>query len=678
MAIPNEIPTVRVTGTYLGWDGRALKGTVTFTGPGLVTFPESDLFIAGPVVATLDELGRIVDANGNVGIRLPATDSPDMNPSAWTYTVKENLTGVTGARTYSMVLPKDTLNNTVDLADVAPADPSTPNYVAVPGPSAYEVAVAGGYTGTEAEWVASLEGPQGVRGVRGSQVFTGSAAPTSALGIDGDVYAQYETTTVLGVPSTTVTNWARSGGAWATVGGPVRGSAIYVNNSTGTPVTGTRPGDLLVRSDSGDLFQRGASLWESKGNIKGPKGDKGDKGDTGATGPAGADGTGAGTVTAVNTVAPDANGNVTLTAVNVGALSTTGDAQLAGSLNVVAAGAATDVFKASSADGSAYTSITTGGALVTNVSASFNGRMWVRADSAGTDPFRVTLADNTEIMSVRKTGSVRLPMGNLYADKNLRVGGAASASGMGSAVTGVLAVDHGTGPSAVNPNGVNVYAEGGQLKVQESSGAVFTVGATSSAPKNTWTPQALGFEAWSCDPYTVANPVAKYLTPQRLYFVGLNITELTTVNRIVLYARGYGGVTSNRYRAGIYRENGAKVVETGGVALTMAGQEAGSMPAQKTNHIGAVPVTITQTALTPGRYWVAFSLVTGGTTDFAFFHVQNESPIATANFWMPGTPFARAWFTEGQNNAALPTTVSQTAAGARADHDIPIAALAYV
>lgn len=368
MSIPSAIPTVRVTAEYNGPDGRALKGTVTFTGPPLLTFPESNLFIAGPVVATLNELGQIVDADGNLGVRLPATDSPDMNPSGWTYTVKENLTGVVGARTYSMVLPADTANNVVDLADVAPADPSTPTYVAVVGDSAYEVAVAEGFVGTEAEWLVSLTGPQGVRG---SQVFTGTDDPTPALGIIGDAYVQTTTTVFLGVSSTTVTQWTRGASSWSKVV-DMRGAAWYVNNAA-TSNSDTKPGDMLLRVDSGDVWQRGASSWgpvvgnlkgpvgipgskvyafangsdsqgvgvdgdfairtdtgilyqfvtpggwTAKGTVKGAKGDKGDKGDTGA---AGANGTGSGTVTAVNTVAPNGAGNVTLSAANVGALAT--------------------------------------------------------------------------------------------------------------------------------------------------------------------------------------------------------------------------------------------------------------------------------------------------------------------------------------------------------------------
>ncbi|MCZ0980145.1 hypothetical protein O1L60_17400 [Streptomyces diastatochromogenes] len=88
--LPSSIPTVRVHGRYRGPDGRSLSGTVTFTPPGLLTFPASDLFIAGPVVAALDE-------NGGFSVSLPATDAPDMNPSGWAWTVKENLAGVVGA-----------------------------------------------------------------------------------------------------------------------------------------------------------------------------------------------------------------------------------------------------------------------------------------------------------------------------------------------------------------------------------------------------------------------------------------------------------------------------------------------------------------------------------------------------------------------------------------------------
>ncbi|WP_145498645.1 hypothetical protein [Streptomyces sp. CFMR 7] len=198
-----------------------------------------------------------------------------------------------------------------------------------------------------------------------------------------------------------------------------------------------------------------------------------------------------------------------------------------------------------------------------------------------------------------------------------------------------------------------------------------------TTPKNMWTPASLGFQAWTCDPYTVHNPVAKYLTPQRLYVCGINITEDTPVNRVVLFARGYGGVSSNRYAAGIYRENGTKVTSTASpVALAAAGQTTGSPPQMINSHIGATAISMPSTVtLTPGRYWVTWVLTTGGASDYAYYHVQNEAPVSPANFFF-GTPFARAWYLAGQSNT--PSTVSQSAAGVLTDHDIPIMALAMV
>jgi hypothetical protein len=543
--IPNEIPTVRVTAQYEGFGGKGLKGTVTFTAP-FVTFSESDLFLAGPVVCTLDESGRLIDADGNVGVRLPATDAPDMNPTGWTYTVKENLTGVVGARTYSLLLPKDTPDNVIDLADVAPADPTTPTYVPVPGMSAYEVAVSEGFEGTEPEWLDSLEGPQGVQGIQG---------------VKGDTGAQG----IQGVPGAT--------------------------GATG---------------------------------AQGPKGDTGATGATGSTGAQGPAGT-PGVVQSVNGISQAA---ITLTASSVGAVPTTEK----GAANGVAS---------LGADGkvpSAQLPAASGGGAVSSV--------------------------NT------KTGDVVLVASDV---------GAVATTALGAA-SGVATLDSGSKvPTAQIPSLTSTYVA---VSTRGVANGVATLDASADVPiaqipdtaRNTWTPQALGFKAWSCDPGGVANPAAKYLKTGRLFLTGFNITESTTVTKILMFARGYGGVPADRYMAGIYREDGTRVVASAAVALTMAGQEAGTLPAMASNHIGAVPITVTSSTLTPGRYWVAWIQTIGGTADFAFYHVQNEAPVATANFFNTTTPFARAWYLDGQST--LPTTVSQTNAAALADHDIPIIALA--
>lgn len=48
--------------------------------------------------------------------------------------------------------------------------------VGVRGKSAYQVAVDNGFSGTEVEWIASLEGDKGDRGDKGDKGDTGNAA----------------------------------------------------------------------------------------------------------------------------------------------------------------------------------------------------------------------------------------------------------------------------------------------------------------------------------------------------------------------------------------------------------------------------------------------------------------------------------------------------------------------
>ena len=58
------------------------------------------------------------------------------------------------------------------------------------GLSAYEVAVANGYIGTEVQWLASLEGPQGPQGIQGVQGETGLTGSTGPKGDKGDIGPQ--------------------------------------------------------------------------------------------------------------------------------------------------------------------------------------------------------------------------------------------------------------------------------------------------------------------------------------------------------------------------------------------------------------------------------------------------------------------------------------------------------
>ncbi|MFF5582727.1 hypothetical protein [Streptomyces hygroscopicus] len=475
-----------------------------------------------------------LDATGAFEVALPATDAPGMNPSGWSYSVAEQLAGVAMNRVYQILLPAESPE--VDLADIAPTDPSTPTYVAVRGDSAYEVALAAGFVGTVEQWLASLVGPQGAKG------------DTGATGAAGD--SAYE-----------------------------------------------------VALDSG--FSGTVEQWLA--SLVGPQGAKGD---TGATGAAGAPGV-PGVVQSVNGISA---AEVVLDAAAVHAVPDTAPGAANGVAQLDASGKVPAAQLPTGMGGGTV-------ATVNNISPDANGNVTLAAGDVG-----AATASHTH--TAAQVGAL---------DSTVR-----------GAANGVASLDAST-----------------RLPIAQMPTAV---------AKNSWTPQALGFQAWSCDPFGVANPAAKYLTPQRLYLTGINITEPTTVSRAVMFARGYGGVTADRFMAGIYREDGTRVVASSAVALTMAGQETGTLPAMATNHIGAVPLPFTSTTLTPGRYWVAWLMTVGAATDFSFFHVQNESPVSAANFFMTTTPFPRAWYIAAQST--LPTTVSPTAATALADHDIPIVALA--
>ncbi|GGY27876.1 hypothetical protein GCM10010326_21800 [Streptomyces xanthochromogenes] len=319
-----------VRGRYLAPDGTPLSGVLVFRAPAILTFPQADTILGGPVSVPLD-------AQGAIEVTLPATDSPDMDPSGWAYIVTEQLSGIPVGRTYNVLLPR-TLPE-VDLADIAPTDPAKPNYVGVPGP----------------------KGDTGATGAPGSRIYSGAAAPAAGLGADGDVYVRYETATVLGVTSTTVTTWQRTAGTWAQLGGDVRGAAWYLATSS-TPSTGTRPGDILLRTDTGDLWQRGLGGWGTVvGNLRGPTGatgaastvpgPQGPKGDTGPAstvpGPQGPKGDpGAGSVSTVNgsagpdvviTVAGKTGTAISLAAADVGAQATGTAVLLTGTQTVAGA-----------------------------------------------------------------------------------------------------------------------------------------------------------------------------------------------------------------------------------------------------------------------------------------------------------------------------------------------------
>ncbi|MEU3917126.1 collagen-like protein [Streptomyces sp. NPDC029004] len=505
-----------MTGRFLTPDGRPLSGQVVFRAPSLLTFSAYDVILGGPVTVPLDPTGACE-------ITLPATDAPGMSPRNWSYTVAEQFAGVALNRTYQILLPAEA--PAVDLADLAPTDPTTPNYVAVRGDSAYEVALAAGFVGTIAQWLASLVGPTGQTGAQGAQ---------GAPGTPGD--DAYEVAVAAGY-------------------------------------SGTR------------------AQWLA--SLVGPTGQTGATGQQGPPGTNGANGA-PGVVQSVNGQSLAA---VVLDAADVGAVPNTAPGAPNGLAQLDATG------KVPAAQ------LPAGGGAVTSV----NGR----------------------------TGVVVLTAADVGASPTGHTHTAADVGALATTARGAA-------------NGVASLDATSRLPVAQMPAA---------AAKNVWTPQALGFQAWSCDPAHVSNPTTlKAAVVQRIYMSGINITEPTQVNRVVMFARGWAGSTAvpaARFYAGIYNETGSRLATSGLVSsLPPAGQLTGTAPGAFDNHIGAVPVTLTSTTtLQPGRYWAAFLLSAGSATDFYYMHTQNESPSAPANFFM-GTAFHRAWCINTQTS--LPATANQS------------------
>jgi glycerophosphoryl diester phosphodiesterase len=119
--VPSGITTVTLTGRYLRPDFTPLKGTVTIATPALLTLPGADTISTGSATATLD-------ATGAFSMTLIATDQANMQPEGWAYQVTEKFQDILG-RTYAIQLPGAV--PVVDIADIAPADPSQGQYITV-------------------------------------------------------------------------------------------------------------------------------------------------------------------------------------------------------------------------------------------------------------------------------------------------------------------------------------------------------------------------------------------------------------------------------------------------------------------------------------------------------------------------------------------------------------------
>ncbi|MFE7262265.1 hypothetical protein ACFU9B_09380 [Streptomyces sp. NPDC057592] len=492
-----------VRGRFLAPHGVPLSGAIIFRAPSQLTFPEADVILGGPVTVQLD-------AQGQFEVTLPATDAPDMDPSDWAYTATEQLSGIPVGRSYSVLLPQAQAE--VDLADIAPTDPSKPNYVGVPGP----------------------QGERGPAGAPGSQISAGAAVPDAGLGVDGDLYVQYETTAVLGVPSTTVSTWRKAAGAWAMLGGDVRGAAWYVNSGS-VPSSGTRAGDMLLRTDTGDIYQKTGTSWGSAlGNLRGPKGDRGETGSVGAPGQAGV----------VQSVNGKSVAAVVLTAADVG------------SISISAAGAANGV-AALGPDGKVPAEQLpplSGGGAVDSVNGKTGTVVLVAADVGALDlaaaDARYIQPSGIPVTSVAgKTGAVALAAGDVGAE----------AAGTAVLLTGTQTIAGAKTFSSVPSSSAAPTADNHLAR----KSYVDALGG------GEWRASDFGLLTWAFDP-ALGHSTPLYPGSGSIRVTAVYLRSSASVTKIAWHFGGYASGLATGSWAALYNASGARVAQTADLSTAAA------------------------------------------------------------------------------------------------------------
>ena len=216
MAMPANVTTVVVAGTFITPEGTPSTGTVTFTPSRWLTNSGADVAIPNSSVT------KTLGTAGNFLVTLPVTDDADLQPGNWYYVVSENVDGVT--QSYDILLPGTAATNgTVFLPDVAPAAALGPEYASLQGPAGAAATITVGTatsvnnagtaavtnSGTSSAAILNFvlrDGPTGATGATGP---TGSTGPTGATGTAATVTVG-TVTSVVNAGTATITNTGTS------------------------------------------------------------------------------------------------------------------------------------------------------------------------------------------------------------------------------------------------------------------------------------------------------------------------------------------------------------------------------------------------------------------------------------------------------------------------------------
>jgi hypothetical protein len=285
MALPGNVTTLVVRGTYLTPEGQPSTGSVTFTPSRWLNNSGADIAIPNSTVtATLGTAGEFE-------LTLPVTDDEDLQPANWFYTVTELVDGV--SQSYDLLLPGTAgAGGTVYLADLAPAVELGPEYASIQGPQGLAATIAIGTvtsvsnagtaavtnSGTSGDAIFDFvlrDGPTGAQGIQGVQGPVGSAATVTVGTVGSTAFPGPGTVTNSGTTGAAVLDFVLVTGEKGDTGdtGPIgpQGSAATIE--VGTVTTGTAGGTASV-SNTGTT---GSAVLD----FVIPRGDKGDTGDTG-------------------------------------------------------------------------------------------------------------------------------------------------------------------------------------------------------------------------------------------------------------------------------------------------------------------------------------------------------------------------------------------------------------
>jgi len=146
-------------------------------------------------------------------------------------------------------------------------------------------------------------GPAGDDGADGLSVLNGSGAPSAGTGVDGEFYIDTSAKAIYGPKTsgawgsgTSLIGPQGETGETGDAGDPGADGRTILSGS-GAPSTGTgADGDFYIDTSAHNLYGPKATTWPTGVSLVGPQGTKGDTGSTGSTGARGAkwfNGTGA-------------------------------------------------------------------------------------------------------------------------------------------------------------------------------------------------------------------------------------------------------------------------------------------------------------------------------------------------------------------------------------------------